>query len=190
MTTVLLFHHAQGLTPGVRDLAAALESAGHTVHVPDLYDGRTFTDLEAGVAHAGGIGFETVAERGVAAAGPLPSDVVYAGVSLGVIPAQRLAQTRPGARGALLLEAFVPPATFGEWPAGVPAQVHGMDRDPFFAGDGDVDAAREFVASTPDAQVFLYPGTQHLFTDPSLPSYDAGAAELVIERMKKFLGRL
>ena len=114
---------------------------------------------------------------------------MHAGISLGVLPAQMLAQTSPGAKGAVLLEACVPVSEFGEsWPVAVPVQVHGMEADPSFAGEGDVDAARELVAAAPEeAELFLYPGDRHLFTDPSLPSYEPEAAALVLERVVRFL---
>jgi dienelactone hydrolase len=107
------------------------------------------------------------------------------------MPAQRLAQTRPGAVGALLCEAFLPPTEFGDgWPDGVPVQIHGMDGDPFFAGEGDIDAARAFVASTDDAELFVYPGDRHLFSDRSLSSHDADAAGLLTDRAIAFLSSL
>ncbi|WP_329136698.1 dienelactone hydrolase family protein [Streptomyces sp. NBC_01476] len=189
MTEVLLFHHAQGLTPGVVAFADTLRRAGHTVHTPDLYDGATFGTLTEGLAHAEKTGFGAVLERGVQAAEGLPAELVYAGFSLGVLPAQKLAQTRAGARGALLFESCVPVAEFGAaWPAGVPVQVHGKDADPVFAGEGDLDAARALVAEAADAELFLYPGDQHLFADSSLPSYDADATALLTGRVLGFLG--
>ena len=189
MVEVLLFHHAQGQTEGFLAFADRLREAGHTVHTPDVYDGRTFDTLDAGIGHAKEIGFEAVFERGLRAADDLPEELVYAGFSLGAMPAQSLAQNRPGARGALLLEACVPPGEFGSaWPEGVPVQIHGMDADPFFAEEGaDLDAARALVASTDQAELFLYSGDQHLFADASLPSYDAAAAELLVQRVLDFL---
>ncbi|OLT53143.1 dienelactone hydrolase family protein [Cellulosimicrobium sp. CUA-896] len=188
MAEVLLFHHALGVTPGVEETAQVLRDAGHVVHVADLFEGETFGSLEEGVDHAEELGFGTLLERGRAAADRLPPGLVYAGTSLGVLPAQALAQTRPGAKGAVLLEACIPVSEFGdEWPAEVPVQVHGMDADPFFAGEGDVDAARELVDASQDAELFLYPGDRHLFTDPSLPSYEPEAAALVVERVVRFL---
>lgn len=131
MATVLLFHHVQGLTPGVTAFADAVRAAGHTVHVPDLFEGRTFNSIENGMAFVrGNGGFGAVAARGRAAADALPDDLVYAGFSLGVVPAQDLAQNRSGARGALLFNACMPAAEFGTWPEGLRAQVHGMDADP------------------------------------------------------------
>jgi dienelactone hydrolase len=191
MAEVLLFHHAQGLTPGVREFADQLSRAGHTVHVPDLYEGRVFDDLADGVAYAGETGFAAIIERGLAAAEGLPGELVYAGFSLGVMPAQQLAQTRPGAKGAQLIYACLPTSEFGgPWPQGVPVQIHGMDGDEFFAGEGDIDAARALVESTTDAELFIYPGKEHLFADRSLPSYDEHAARLLTERVLSFLGRV
>ena len=188
MAEVLLFHHAHGLTAGVHHFAETLRGAGHVVHVPDLFDGRVFEDLEAGVAHAEEVGFGSVLERGRSAAEGLPAGLVYAGFSLGVLPAQMLAQTRPGAEGAVLIHSCVPTSEFGgDWPAGVPVQVHGMDADPFFVGEGDVDAARALVATTTDAELFLYPGDEHLFADDTLPSYDEEAAGLLTRRVLQLL---
>ena len=190
MADVLLIHHACGRTPGMRSLADRLGAAGHTVHLPDLYDGHVFDDLDAGIDHARSLGFDVLLERGLASAEGLPDDLVVAGVSRGVMAAQALAQGRPGVRGALLLEACLPPEEFGAWPAGVPVQVHGMSDDPFFAGDGDLAAARDLVAAQPGlAELFVYPGEHHLFTDPSLASHDEAATALVLERMLAFLER-
>ena len=189
MAEVLLFHHAHGRTRGVLAFADALRAAGHIVHVPDLYEGRTFADLDAGVAHARQLGFDVVVERGLAAAGELADDMVYAGFSLGVLPAQTLAQTRPGAKGALLFSACVPPYTLGSaWPQGVPLQIHGMDGDEIFVGDGDLDAARALVATVESGELFLYGGRAHLFADNSLSSYDEAAAGLLTARVMDFLG--
>jgi dienelactone hydrolase len=186
---IVLYHHAQGLTEGVEVFADQLRTAGHTVHVPDLYDGQTFTDLDEGISYAQETGFGTILQRGLDAAAGLENGLIYAGFSLGAMPAQQLAQTRPGARGALLIYACVPVSEFGEtWPDGVPVQVHAMADDPFFNEDGgDLDAARALVDTTPQAELFLYPGNQHLFADSSLPSYDEQAATLLMRRVLDFL---
>ncbi len=169
MAQILLFHHAHGLTSGVRDFAEKLRQAGHSVHIPDLYEGRLFDNLDEGVAYARQVGFGSIIERGRLAAERLPCELVYAGFSLGVMPAQMLAQSRPGAKGALLFDACVPIYEFGgAWPQGVPVQIHGMDADKSFVEEGDLDAARALVASTPNAQLFLYPGNKHLFADNRL----------------------
>ena len=191
MAEILLFHHIHGLTPGVRDFAETLRSAGHTVHLPDLYDGQVFDQFDDGVAYAQKAGFAALTERGRAAADGLPEELVYAGFSLGIMPTQSLAQSRPGARGALLFHGCVPPAEFGsEWPSGLPVQIHGMADDPIFAGEGDLFAARALVASAEDAELFLYPGDQHLFADSSVPSYVEPAARLLTERTLAFLARV
>lgn len=190
MTEIVLFHHAQGLTSGVVALADRFEKAGHTVHLPDVYAGNTFADLDSGMAHAKATGFQKLLDDAVEAAVGLPADVVYVGLSLGVLPAQQLAQTKAGARGAILLGSAVPADEFGEaWPAGVPLQIHGMDADPIFVGEGDIDAARQLVADA-GAELFLYPGDGHLFIDNSLSDYDESAAELATERMLDLLTRV
>jgi dienelactone hydrolase len=193
MADVLLFHHIQGLTPGVVAFADSLRDAGHTVHTPDLYDGRTFGSIEEGAGFAQGDGapdFDKLADEAAAA---LPPALVYAGFSFGVMYAQRLAQTRAGAAGALLFESCLPISgewSVGPWPEGVPVQIHGMDADEYFAGEGDVEAAREIVATASDAELFTYPGDRHLFADSSLPSYDAEAAALLEKRVLEFLSRV
>jgi len=193
MAEVVLFHHLQGLTDGVRAFADQLRSGGHTVHTPDLFDGERPASLEDGQALTQRLGDETLGERAAQALAGLPAGVVYAGISYGVMAAQRFAQTRPGAAGALLYEACLPISgqwAIGPWPDGVPVQVHGMEKDPFFGLEGDIDAARELVATTSRAELFVYPGDRHLFTDSSLPTYDAEATALVLERSREFLGRL
>ena len=188
MAEVLLFHHAQGQTTGFHSFAGELRQAGHTVHTPDLFDGRTFSSIEEGMAHVEEVGMPAIVELGTRAADRLPEEIVYAGFSLGVVSAQKLAQTRPGARGALLCYSCVPVSYFGEsWPDGVPVQIHAMDADPLFVDEGDLDAARELVASTADAELCLYPGDQHYSADPSLPSYRPEAAALLLERVIDFL---
>ena len=187
MAEVLLFHHVMGQTPGFFAFADELRQAGHTVHTPNLLDGRTFDSIDEGQAYVGEIGFGEVIGRGDQAASELPEGLVYGGFSLGVVPAQKLAQTRPGAKGALFFYSCVPMAEFGSWPEGVPVQIHGADADPFFVDEGDIDAARELVASTDGAELFLYPGDQHYFADSSLPSYDAAATVLLTQRVLAFL---
>ncbi|MGN6300595.1 MAG: dienelactone hydrolase family protein [Angustibacter sp.] len=186
MADVLLYHHIQGLTDGVRALADELRQAGHTVHTPDLFEGRTFASIEDGFAFARETGFDTIRERGAAAAEELDGALVYAGLSFGVTIAQRLAQTRAGARGALLLHSCLPVSEFGEaWPQGVPVQIHGKEGDEFF--DEDLPAARELAESTSQAELFVYPGDQHLFTDSSLDAYDPQATALLMQRVQSFL---
>jgi dienelactone hydrolase len=195
MAEVVLFHHVQGLTDGVRAFAEELRAGGHTVHTPDLLDGERPGTIDDGVAHTQSIGGEVLDERADRAVADLPDGLVYAGFSFGAGTAQRLAQTRPGTRGALLYESCIPITgewAFGPWPDGVPVQIHGMDKDPFFALEGDVDAARELVETVgPElAELFVYSGDRHLFADSSLASYDADAAALVVQRSREFLDRV
>jgi dienelactone hydrolase len=191
MTRVIVFHHVQGLTPGVVAFADRLRAAGHEVHTPDLFEGRTFDSIPSGMAFVEEVGFGAVIERGVTAAEEIGPPAVYVGFSLGVLPAQMLAQTRPEAQGAVLCHSCVPVTEFGEvWPVDVPVQIHGMDADPFFVDEGDIDAARAIVESTPDAELFLYRGDQHLFADSSLLSYDPAATDLLVERVVGLLARI
>ena len=195
MAEVVLFHHVQGLTDGVRAFAQELRAGGHTVHTPDLFDTERPATIDDGIALVQSIGDEELSERVDRAVAGLPEGLVYAGFSYGVMPAQRLAQTRPGARGALLYEGCLPISgewAIGPWPDGVPVQIHGMDQDPFFALEGDLDAARELVETVGPglAELFVYPGDRHLFSDSSLPSYDPDAAALVVQRSRDFLDRL
>jgi dienelactone hydrolase len=186
VTEILLFHHAQGQTRGFLAFADELRAAGHVVHAPDLYDGKTFTDLDEGVGYAKEVGFGAIGERGRLAADRLSSELVYAGFSLGVLPAQELAQTRPGAKGALLFSAAFPASEFGgSWPPGVPLQIHMMEDDEW--ATEDLPAARELVEASDGAELFLYPGDRHLFADSSLPDYDESAAKLLERRVLAFL---
>ncbi|MGH3135654.1 MAG: dienelactone hydrolase family protein [Gaiellaceae bacterium] len=186
MTEILLFHHAQGQTQGFRAFADELRAAGHVVHAPDLYDGNTFTDLDEGVGYAQEVGFGTIGERGRLAAEGLSSELVYGGFSLGAMPAQMLAQTRPDAKGALLFSAAFPASEFsGSWPPGVPLQIHMMEDDEWAAED--LPAARELAETIDGAELFLYPGDRHLFADNSLPDYDESAATLLKRRVLAFL---
>jgi len=183
---VVLFHHAQGLTPGVLSFAEELRAAGHLVHAPDLYDGNTFADLDEGVGYARQVGFDTIGERGRLAAAGLPDQLVYGGFSLGAMPAQMLAQTRPGAKGAMLFSAAFPASEFGApWPPGVPLQIHMMEKDEWAVED--LPAARELVETTEGAELFVYPGDRHLFADSSSPDYDESASTLLKQRVLAFL---
>jgi dienelactone hydrolase len=195
MAEVVLFHHVQGRTDGMLAFADSLRAGGHTVHTPDLFDGKKPATIDEGIALCDAIGEEELTARADRAVADLPADLVYAGFSAGAATAQRLAQTRPGARGALLYESCIPLTgewAFGPWPDGVPVQIHGMDKDPFFALEGDLDAARELVETvgTELAELYVYPGDKHLFSDNSLPSYDADSAALVIQRSRAFLDRV
>jgi len=183
---VLLFHHALGLTPGVQAFAGEISAAGHTVHTPDLYEGATFRSVADGVAHAKSIGFDVIMERGREVASLLRPGLVYGGFSLGVVPAQMLVQTRPGARGALFFHGAIPTSEFdGPWPAGVPLQIHTMENDEM----GDIDVARDLAASIEGAELYVYAGDSHLFTDSGSADYDETATKLVMSRVLAFLER-
>ncbi|GID92088.1 dienelactone hydrolase family protein [Amorphoplanes digitatis] len=187
MTDVVLFHHAQGLTAGVHAFADHLRGAGHTVTVPDLYAGVTFDSLAAGVAHARDIGMDEIIARGAAAVAGVPDHVVYAGFSLGAMPAQKLAQTRPGALGAIIYHGGVPASTFGgQWPARVPLQLHLAEEDEW----SEVEVARDLAAAARDGTLFVYPGSAHLTTESSLAEYQPETSALILRRSLEFLHRV
>jgi len=195
MAEVVLFHHVQGLTDGVREFAAELAKGGHIVHTPDLFDGVRPVSVDEGIAFVQSLGDDELDKRAEAAVAGLPADIVYGGFSFGGATAQAFAQMRPGARGALLYESCVSLTedwSFGPWPDGLPVQIHGMEADPFFAGEGDLAAAEELVAIVGPqlAELFTYPGDAHLFTDSSLPSYNKEATALVLHRSLEFLDKL
>lgn len=190
MATVVMFHDVLGKNQGVQTWVETLEGAGHTVHAPDLFEGQTYGTVDEGVAAVQQLGFDTVLERGKAAVDGLPAEVIYLGTSLGVVCAEMLTITRPGAKGAVFLESCVPADEFGAWPEGVPVQIHGMDDDPSFVHEGDIDAARALVSSVPTAELFLYPGNSHLFTNSGGPDYDEQLADQVREHVLTFIGGL
>jgi dienelactone hydrolase len=183
MAEVVVFHHALGLTDPVRRFAEELRDAGHIVHTPDLFGGRTFEAIEDGMAHAEEVGFPAaILERGRAAVESLPSDLVYIGFSLGELSAQSLAQTRPGANGAVLCYSALPLGEWGDdfpatWPDGVRLQLHILD------GDEDFDFAQGLARTVPGAKLFVYPGTEHYFAE-----HDEEAATLLRQRVLEFLG--
>jgi dienelactone hydrolase len=182
MAEVVVFHHALGLTGAVRGFATALDDAGHTVHTPDLFAGRTFAEIEEGMAFSEELGGPTaMVDRAREAVDSLPSAVVYAGFSLGVLSAQSLAQTRRGARGAVLCYSALPLGRWGDnwpatWPDGVRLQLHILE------GDEDVEFARELAAAVAGAELFIYPGSEHYFAE-----HDDQAAALLEERVLDFL---
>lgn len=183
MAEVTVFHHALGLTDSVRRFAETLRDAGHRVHTPDLYDRRTFAQIEDGLAYSAEIGGPmAIVERARAAVQSLPGEVVYVGFSVGVLPAQSLAQTRPGAHGAVLCYSALPLGQWGDnwpatWPEGVRLQLHILE------GDEDVEIAQELAATVPGAELFVYPGSEHYFAE-----HDEQAAALLRQRVLAFLG--
>jgi dienelactone hydrolase len=182
MAEVVVFHHALGVTDAIRRFADGLRAAGHTVYTPDLHEGRTFETIEDGMAHSESLGGPpAVVERARAAVESLPSDLVYVGFSLGVLAAQSLAQTRPGARGAVLCYAALPLGLWGDdwpatWPAGVRLQLHILD------GDEDHETATRLAATVPRAELFVYSGSEHYFAE-----HDDRAASLLRQRVLEFL---
>lgn len=191
MATIVLFHHVHGLTDGVMRFADALRAGGHEVRTPDLFEGLTFVDQTDGLAHFQSIGMDAFVERAEQAVADLPTDVVYAGMSLGVLPAQHLLQRRPGALGALLFHGFIDPTDGpGPWPDDVPVHVFAMDEDPYFVGDGDLEAARAWQAAHPNLEIHLFEGASHLFTEPASPDHDPATTATLLAQSLEILAEL
>ncbi|WP_298227327.1 dienelactone hydrolase family protein [Gryllotalpicola sp.] len=184
MADIVLFHHAGGLTRGVIAFADRLRAAGHSVETPDVFGGYTFDDIEDGMRYAGELGDEELAERAFEAVSTLPAGLVYVGMSLGCALAAQVLLTRGDAQGAVFLYGAVAPGWFGEdWPDGVPAQSHQTEYDP--RREVEVDTAMEY--EIPGAEMYLYPGSGHLFAEAGHEDYDPEAAQLALNRILRFL---
>lgn len=188
MTTIALFHSVLGVRPGIVAAADRLRAAGHDVHVVDQYGGRVFDDYAEAGTFAESIGYPTLMAAAAAAVRDLPDELLVAGFSNGGGMSEFVATQRP-VSGVLLLSGTLPLEMLGvaDWPAGVPAQIHYAVDDPF-RNQAWIDAAVADIrrAGAP-VEVFDYPGTGHLFTDPSLPDeYDEQAAELLWSRVEAF----
>lgn len=202
MTTIVLFHSILGMREGVADAVRRMEAAGHTVYAPNLYGPDVvFDDYEEASAYLKSIGgFEELIKRTEAAVADLPTDVVYAGFSNGGGSAQYLVQSRPGAVGAVFFHAGMSPEVFEgygsddlllTWPGSVPVQVHYDANDPFIEPEMTEGLREAAAVSGASFEYFEYPGSGHLFTDPSLPEeYSAESTELLWDRVLSFLDKL
>ena len=187
MAQILLFHHAGGLTPGVTAFAQTLRDAGHSVETPDLFDGRTFDDVHDGVAHAQSIGEDVMAARVGEIVADMPTDLVYGGMSMGGARAAELVLTRPGAKGAFFLYGAIAPSWWdATWPVDVPSQAHVTEDDVW----REPEAEEEYVAQVPGGELFVYPGSGHLFAEPGHPDYDDEVARVATDRILAFLAAL
>ncbi|WP_167131465.1 dienelactone hydrolase family protein [Paramicrobacterium chengjingii] len=188
MTEIVMFHHVLGRTAALEQIAERLRDAGHLVHVPDLFDGRTFDSIDEGIAFAESIDNDALLGTATAEVQSLPNDIVYLGFSLGSAFAQYLVQNREGARGGIFMYGCVAPDVFGDWPDDVPVHIHAMEDDPFFVEDAD--AAKALDAAHEKVSLFLYPGSGHLFLERDHDDYDSDAAELALSRIDSFLTSL
>ncbi|PYC87753.1 dienelactone hydrolase [Streptomyces tateyamensis] len=178
MAQILLLHSAYGLRPAVHQAADRLRAAGHQVTVPDLYDGRTFEDVEEGMAYKEELGSEELLRRAVAAAAPLLADggrLVYAGFSLGASLAQNLALADERALALLLLHGTSDIREGAQ--TEVQVQLHLADPDQFESEDWQNAWYLGMRKAGAEVEVHRYRGAGHLYTDPELPDYDAEAAE-------------
>ncbi len=189
MATVVLFHSALGLTGHLRQWADILEQDGHTVLTPDLFDGHTFTDLDAGVDHVDAEGVEHWVARARELTARVQGPRIYAGFSLGGAVAEILALTEPDAAGLVVMHGAISPAWFEihEWPVDLVAQLHYAARDPWV--DADDNAA--FLELAGEAcEEFVYPGEGHLFGFEGWHEYDEVASHDMYERVSEFLSEV
>lgn len=190
--TILLFHSVLGPRPAVHDAADRLRAAGHTVVVPDLYDGRTAGTTEEGRRIKDDIGSDELLTRAVAAAAPhSDAGVVYAGFSLGAALAQNLALADAKARGLLLMHGTSDIAEDARAASGeLPVQLHVADPDTFEPHDWLNAWYLRMGRAGADVEVFRYPGAGHLFTDPGLADHDAEAARSAWAVAEAFLAEV
>jgi len=197
MAEVVMFHSVLGLRPGMLDAAERLRAAGHTVHTPDLFEGEVFDNIDDGMREEETLGFREIARRTEEAVAGLPEGLVYAGFSMGVAHAERLTASRPGALGAVLMHGAVPVEALTEyfgverWPEGVPVQVHYATDDPWVEAEQEVVPLGDSVRGAgAEFEVYVYPGSGHLFADPDLSEYDRASSEAMWERVISFLDRI
>ncbi|MCF6523047.1 dienelactone hydrolase family protein [Streptomyces sp. JJ36] len=190
MATVVLFHSAYGLRPAVQQAADRMREAGHTVHVPDLYEGRSAGTVEEGMALHDEIGRDELLMRAITATAPHSEHgLVYAGLSLGGAVAQTLALGDTRARGLLLFHGtsdIAEDASVDE----LPVQLHVADPDPFEPHDWLNAWYLRMQRAGAEVEVHRYPGAGHLYTDPGLDDHDAEAAELTWRTALGFLDEL
>lgn len=183
MTEVVLFHHTCGVTDGVQAFAETLRGAGHVVHTPDLFEGRTFTDVREGMEFAESVGEDVFAARAADVVQQYPAGVVYGGMSMGAARAAEQVLERPGARGAFFLYGAVAPSWWDAiWPGDVPTQAHVAEGDDL----REPEAESEY-AEVPGAELFFYPVAGHLFAEQGHPDHDAEAARLATGRVLDFV---
>jgi dienelactone hydrolase len=188
MTSIALFHSALGVRPGISEAAARLRAAGHQVSVVDQYDGLVFDDYAKGIAYTEQVGFPALMQAALDGVSELPDGFVAAGFSNGAGMAEYVA-TRRRCAGLLLFSGALPLNMLGAaWPTGLPVQIHYSLDDPFRRQEWIDAVAADATRGGGRVETFDYPGTGHLFTDPSLPTeYDPGATELLWQRALAFL---
>ncbi|MER5993144.1 dienelactone hydrolase family protein [Streptomyces viridosporus] len=174
---IMLFHSTYGLGPAVHRAADRLRAAGHEVFTPDLFEGRTFTTVEEGMAYGEETGKEELLRRAVLAAAPYSErGLVYAGFSFGASVAQTLALGDGHARGLLLLHGTSDIAANASVDD-LPVQLHVAEPDPFETDDWLSAWYLQMRRAGADVEVYRYAGAGHLYTDPDLPDWDEEAAE-------------
>ncbi|RRD46733.1 dienelactone hydrolase family protein [Tessaracoccus sp. OH4464_COT-324] len=182
MTEIVLFHHALGLTDGVRQFADQLRSRGFAVRTPDLFEGRVFSSVEEAFQYVERVSCATLLQRAEESCVEIHGRIIFGGFSLGVVPAQHMMLAKPSI-GGLLFHGFTPfEADTSDWPQ-LPMHVYAMAEDPLFVGDGDIEAVREAQAVLPQLELHLFEGRKHLFTDSSTGDYDAFATQQVLDHV-------
>lgn len=192
MATIALFHPSFGVSPGVLDAAQRLRAAGHTVRVVDQYGGRVFTDYADAGAFVDEIGFPELMRRAVAGVDGLSDGFVAMGFSNGGGMATHVAQQRR-VSGVVVLSGATPLEVIGatEWPADTPVQLHQTVGDPRVFPGAVESVLASVSAAGADSEYVQYPGSGHLFTDPTLPDeYSPAATERLWRRVLAFVAAL
>lgn len=186
MTHIVLFHSILGCRAAEREMAAAFEKAGHTTHLPDLFENKTANNYDDGFALFRTFEREQLIERARDALNSVPENAVLSGISFGAGIVSSLWAERPKMQGALLF------AGAAEWAndlrADLPVQAHIAKPDPF--DDEAYFDEWQSACKTSDFNLYRYDNVGHFFLDRTLSDFDEDATKLCLERSIAFLNRL
>lgn len=185
---VLLLHAWWGLTPFIESVCERLAQGGFVAFAPDLYSGKTTTEIEAAQLLATSLDdVETSAIVSAAAAFLSSHEAVTSerlgvvGFSLGAAYALRIA----GPVGAAVL--FYGVADAEGAPVDAAFQGHFGENDDFEPLDGVEELEQTLRSGGREVTFYTYPGMKHWFFEEDRPEYDQGAADLAWQRTLAFL---
>ncbi|MEZ5186722.1 MAG: dienelactone hydrolase family protein [Candidatus Nanopelagicales bacterium] len=189
---IAIFPPVLGVRQGTLDAVHRLRADGHAAHVVDPFEGRAFDDYEPAMNNAWEqIGQAELLRRALDGTRDLPDEFVAVGFSLGCLLAGYVATERK-VSGVVMIAGAIPVSALGEqWPRGVPAQTHSSVGDPWREQEEIDQAVRDVEAAGARIEVYDYPGSGHLFSDPTLPDeYDPASTQLLWDRVLAFVRRL